>query len=290
MPKHHSILLGIVFFAALSLPAARAMERIEVLGHRGARAAYPESSLPAFQYAIEAGVDDLESDLHLTSDDQLVLSHDGYINPDHCLDASGETPRQKRLIRQMTLAEVKQYDCGSLPNPGFPGQRRVPGSRILALKELLAWLAGSPDPRAGKVGVLLEIKVPLSELGADPRPVATLPPGRYAERVARTIAESGARNPFSFACVDPRYSTAASTRARDLGVQVRTGTLYPDYRWLSPVLIQSIHFLGFRVMPWTPNSPDEWQRLIEWGVDGIITDDPGGLIRFLEERRRGIRP
>src|SRR5436853_38759 len=67
-----------------SVLIAQTGHRFLVHGHRGARAIYPENTIPAFVYAIESGADALEMDLAVTRDDVLVVSHDPHINPEIC--------------------------------------------------------------------------------------------------------------------------------------------------------------------------------------------------------------
>src|SRR5437588_402578 len=90
---------------------------ILVHGHRGARALRPENTIPAFEYAIGAGADVLELDMAVTRDDVVVVSHDPVLNPEICRSPGGST-----LIRVLTLAELRKWDCGSLRNPKFPRQ------------------------------------------------------------------------------------------------------------------------------------------------------------------------
>src|SRR3954468_14407540 len=89
-------------------------ERIEVHGHRGARAFRPENTIPAFEYAIAQGVDVLELDMAVTKDGVIVVSHDPVLHPPVC---NGPVP--KANIHDLTLAEVRQWDCGSVRNPAF---------------------------------------------------------------------------------------------------------------------------------------------------------------------------
>src|SRR3989442_6438062 len=106
---------------------------ILVHGHRGARAMRPENTIPAFEYAIQAGVDVLELDMAVTKDDVLVVSHDPLLNPEIC-----KGPGTPRAIRTLTLAELRQWDCGALRNLKFPKQTPVPGARIPTLDEVFA--------------------------------------------------------------------------------------------------------------------------------------------------------
>ena len=106
----------------------------------------PENTIPAFEYAIEAGVDVLELDLAVTKDDVLVVSHDPVINQALCIGSRGSV-----AIRELTLAQVQQYDCGSKKHPGFPNQKQAPGTKIPTLDEVLDWI----EP----TGMLLNVEI-----------------------------------------------------------------------------------------------------------------------------------
>src|SRR5581483_5165466 len=109
--------------AGQSCAARSAGSRVRpaVHGHRGARAVFPENTLPAFEYAIHAGVDAVELDVLATKDDVLVVTHDPLMNADLCRGGPAGL-----AVRELTFDELVRYDCGSRPNPGFPRQRTVP--------------------------------------------------------------------------------------------------------------------------------------------------------------------
>ena len=115
----------------LVMAAFSASAQIQVHGHRGARAMRPENTLPAFEYAIAQGVDALELDMAVTRDNVIVVSHDPILHPPVC---SG--PRDRAVIHELTLAEVKQWDCGAKQNPGFPKQQTAAGTRMPTLDEV----------------------------------------------------------------------------------------------------------------------------------------------------------
>ena len=91
----------------------------------------PENTIPAFEYAIEAGVDVLEMDMAVTKDNVIVISHDPILEGPVC-----NGPRTSAVIHELTLAEVRQWDCGAVRNPRFPSQKTVPGTRMPTLEEV----------------------------------------------------------------------------------------------------------------------------------------------------------
>src|SRR5436853_7699438 len=104
-----------------SLIAGCGFAQIKVHGHRGARALRPENTLPAFEYAIAQGVAAIELDMAVTRDNVIVVSHDPVLQAPVC---SG--PKPKAAIRELTLAQVRQWDCGAVRNPAYPRQQLAP--------------------------------------------------------------------------------------------------------------------------------------------------------------------
>jgi len=261
---------------------AAAEHRVLIHGHRGARAVLPENTLPAFEHAIEAGADYLELDVVVTRDDVPVVSHDPVLNEAICTGAGGT-----RVVREMTLAEVRRWDCGSLTNPAFPNQRPVPGARIPTLEEVLALAA------RGRFGFNVELKT------AAGRPELTPAPERFAELVLgaikkhrleqRTIIQS-----FDYALLHAVKRSGSGirlaalfSRGGDLIAEVRAAhadMASPHLSLVTPERVKEAQTLGIRVAAWTANDPAEWDRLIAAGVDAIITDDPGALVAHLARR------
>ncbi|HLW76225.1 MAG TPA: glycerophosphodiester phosphodiesterase family protein, partial [Bryobacteraceae bacterium] len=128
---------GALFLLGIWLmnPPMNGAAKILVHGHRGARAMRPENTLPAFEYAIGIGVDVLELDMAVTKDNVIVVSHDPYLEPPVCSPPDG-SPLKKATIHELTLAEVKQWDCGKVRNPLFPKQTPIAGTRMPALEEV----------------------------------------------------------------------------------------------------------------------------------------------------------
>src|SRR5690242_4313927 len=121
------------FLALMMLSSGAFSQTIQVHGHRGARAMRPENTIPAFEYAIEQGVDALELDMAVTRDNVIVVSHDPELRPPVCTG-----PRERVAIHELTLAEVREWDCGAKQNPLFAQQQPVPGTKMPTLDEVFA--------------------------------------------------------------------------------------------------------------------------------------------------------
>ena len=268
---------------AAMLPAS---PRILVHGHRGARAVFPENTLPAFEYAIAAGADALELDMAVTGDNVVVVSHDPYLAPPVC---SG--PQLKATIRKLTLAEVRQWDCGKIPNPQFSQQTPIPGTQMPTLDEVFAL--------AGRGSFLFNIEIKSfpdrPELAPEPEEFARL----VLEQVRKHHVEQRVvLQSFDFRALHAMKKLAPEIRraalwegdrrdfvsiARDAEAEI----IAPQYRLVTPKKVREAHAAGLQVVPWTADSPVVWAWLVFTRVDAIITDDPAALIAYL--KKRGLR-
>jgi glycerophosphoryl diester phosphodiesterase len=264
--------------------AAGAGKDILIHGHRGARAVWPENTIPAFEHAIEAGADFLELDLAVTRDNVLVVSHDPVLREDLC------TGSGTRVIREMTLAQLEQWDCGSRQAPGFPRQKVVPGARIPTLDAVLKL------GERGRFGFTIEMKVPGEASHAPP-----------VDEFARLTVEAVRRHGLEKRVIVQSFDFGAVRAVKKLAPELKAAALWsggdtdfaaaarqagaeiaaPHYVLVTPERVRAAHAAGIEVVPWTANDPPEWEKLVAAGVDGIITDDPAGLAGWLRER--GLR-
>lgn len=258
-------------------------QNIQVHGHRGARAMRPENTLPAFEYAIAQGVDALELDMNVTRDGVLVVSHDSELRAPVCTG-----PRDRVAIHDLTLAEVRQWDCGAKQNPLFATQQTVPGTKMPTLDEVFAL--------APKGKFLFNIETKISPQ----RPELSVTPDEFAKLVLAAIRKHHLESrvvlqSFDFRTLqamkklDPQIRLSAlysgTSRsfveiAREAGAQI----ISPEFHLVTPEQVMAAHAAGLEVLPWTPNKAEDWARLADAGVDGMISDNPAGLIAFLKQR------
>ena len=274
---------------------------LEVHGHRGARARRPENTIPAFAYAIEAGAQAIELDLQVTRDGVLVVSHDDCINSDLCLGPDGRRVDGCPMIHDLLLSEVQSYDCGSLKNPDFKNQVPQPGTRIPTLDQVFRFVKTSSLPGAASVLFNIETKFHVTrnrDKRVKDQPVSPqefvrliLEKVREHELTDRVILESfDYRTLVEMRLREPRIQIAALTSDTQEDLRETADGLKPDYISPHTILINrktvaALHQRGVKVLPWTVNKPSKWEELIQWGVDGIITDDPKALVDYLKARR-----
>jgi alkaline phosphatase/glycerophosphoryl diester phosphodiesterase len=266
-----------------------AADKIEVHGHRGARALRPENTMPAFEYAIGLGVDVLELDLGVTKDNVVVVSHDPVLKAPIC-----KGPKAEAAIRESTLAELREWDCGAVQNPLFTRQQVVPATRIPTLDEVFRLAT------RGKFRFNIETKINPAQPAMAPLPAEfvrlVLEVIRKHHLESRVILQSfDFRTLHEMKKVAPEITLAAlySGPARnfvDIAKEGGAGIISPEYRLVTPEQVIAAHAAGLKVIPWTANLPADWDRLIAAGVDAIITDDPAGLIGILSTRREAAAP
>jgi glycerophosphoryl diester phosphodiesterase len=294
----------------------------DLQGHRGARGLAPENTLAAFRTALDLGVTTLETDLAVTKDDVLVISHDPLLNPDLVRGPDGKWIDAGPPIRSLTVAELKRYDIGRL-NPAakyaqqFPEQKPVDGERFPTLAEFFA--AAGPDVRFN-----IEIKT-------DPtKPDLTVDPNRFAQLAVDAIrlGKAGRRSTIQ------SFDWRGLIEARRLAPEIATGCLSiesnnmdtvgrasgqpspwlagldlaahggsvprlasqagcavwsPFWRNATAENVKEAQALGLKVVPWTVNNSSEMTRLIDIGVDGLITDYPDRALPVLAAKRLKIR-
>ena len=294
---------------------------LDTQGHRGARGLLPENTLPAFGRAIEIGVTTLELDCGMTKDGVVVVSHDTALNPDITRETNGRWLESRGpLIHELTYAQLAHYDVGRI-KPGsdyarrFPLQQPVDGARIPRLADVFA-LAVPADVRFN-----IETKLSPShpEETASPEDfVAVL----LAEIRAASIVERVAIQSFYWRMLDvvrasdSRIKTAALTAEQDWvdniaraapasawtaphHVSAHAGSIprtaqaagaavwSPYFAETSAALVKEAHALGLKVVVWTVNEESDMRRMIDYGVDAILSDYPDLLCRVAAATPRG---
>ena len=321
MPAFRAIRRVVVggLFVALSCGDAQGTAtKFDLQGHRGARGLAPENTLAAFRRALAIGVMTIETDIAITRDDIPVVSHNPDLTPELVRDATGQWLSAKGpAIRSLTYAALQSYDVGRL-NPAtkyamdFPQQQPSDGERIPALRDLLDLVRITPKP------VRLNIETKMTPDSA----VETADPATFVRLIVEAVRDAGlaarvtiqsfdwrtlvevrriapeiptscltieSNNMNAMAQVDGRSPWHAGLAIRDymsvpaLVAAAGCTTWSMFWRNLTPALVKDAHALGIKVLPWTVNDPADMQRLIEWDVDGIITDYPDRLRRVMDD-------
>jgi len=305
------------------LLASVSSQALDVQGHRGARALAPENTLPAFALALTLGVSTIETDIAITRDGVLVISHDTTLNPDITRGPDGQfLAGRGPLIHKTDFAELQRYDVGRLkPDTRYaklyPEQKPVDGTRLPRLADLFALVK-----KSGNDQVRFALETKLSPLAPDD----TQAPEPFARALIAAVRAAGMAQRTTILSFDWRTLQVVQKEAPEIGTVYLTaqqewmdnvgagkpqtspwtaGFRYADHGsvpklikaaggriWscyhgdLDAAKVAEAHALGITVLAWTANEPGLIARLMDLGVGGIVTDRPDRV--RAEMQRRGL--
>jgi glycerophosphoryl diester phosphodiesterase len=254
-----------------------------VIGHRGCAGEAPENTLPSFERALAQGAAILETDVHLTRDGVPVLLHDDRV--DRVSDGRGP-------VREQTLAELRALDLGHRfsPDGGASHPFRGRGVRIASLVEAFAACPGArfnlelKEDVPGLVERSLEV---IAAAGREPLTLVTAADDALMARLRREI-EQRASGVAQGACAG---DVLAFVRAALDGKPPPPGPMalqvpadFGGRPLVTRELVGHAHAHGVQVHVWTINERGEMERLLDLGVDGLVTDLPARMVALLRER------
>lgn len=304
-------------------PARPTAPRVDLQGHRFARGLAPENTLEGMRLALSLGVTTLEIDVLASADGTLVLSHDRRLNPDLTRDSSGQfLSGLGPAVQSLSWAQLQTYDVGRL-RPGsryaaeYAEQRAHDGARIPRLADVLALARAHPG-----APVRLAIELKSSPL----EPALTPAPEVFVAQVLQLLEDHGMAGQAQILSFDWRalqavqrlrpgtptvYLTAQlpgldNLQARSgqpsawtAGFQHRAHGSVPRmiaaaggshwssfWRELDANQVREAHGLGLQVLAWTVNRADDMHRVLDLGVNGLVTDRPD--VAMVVWRSRGL--
>jgi glycerophosphoryl diester phosphodiesterase len=255
------VLLLALGIAGVMLAKMGLHDDIAVTAHRGASLRAPENTLAAFREAAEAGADYVELDVQRTRDGHIVVIHDGDL-----MRLAGDP----RKVRDLTLAELQALDVGSRRGAAYAGER------VPTLEEVIGFARGRL-----LLNVELKYNVPDAELA--PAVVDMLSRERFDSDSVITSLDLGALRQVEQQ--SPGMVTGLIVTAAVGSVaHAETDFLSLNAAKAKASLVRRLHGAGKAVHVWTVNDPEAMLRMIERGVDNVITDDPARLVGLLQER------
>jgi len=292
---------------------------IHVQGHRGARGELPENTLEGFESALSAGIQALELDLFVTSDGEIVVTHNPTLHRDTTRNASGEWISNDDLrVRELTLAELQSFDVGQ-SRYGSEYQKRFNEQRALdcaVIPTLMDFFNLMNRPEYLAVWLNIEVK-------SDPlNPSKTAPISELVQQLWASIREFGMERRVSVQSFDwnvclefqraaPNIATSYLSRVGPMGENTGNN-IYSGSQWMGPFAnalsdsslpevildaggkIWAPYFgdltkedvdlardIGLITFAWTVNEIADFDRMIGMGIDGIITDYPARACKHL---------
>jgi glycerophosphoryl diester phosphodiesterase len=284
------ILAGIYFYLSMQTgePAIEravlsqtSAARPLVIAHRGGGGLIPENTLQAFEYSARMGVDVLELDVHSTRDGALVVMHDRSV--DRTTDGRGR-------VGEMTLSELKKLDAGFLFSPDggrtFPFRGR--GVTVPTLEEIFAALPRMTfniEPKQSEPSIIK----PLCALIRQRKMIDKTIVGSFRQaaldefrRECPEVATSASPSEVSQFLLMSKTGIGASYSPPMQALQIpeRAGSL----QIVSKDFVETARRLNLKVHVWTVNETEDMKRLLDIGVDGIMTDYPDRLLDLLNRK------
>ncbi|WP_026880392.1 glycerophosphodiester phosphodiesterase family protein [Hymenobacter norwichensis] len=287
MPKLVFLLPALLATLGATAQSAATLDR---QGHRGGRGLMPENTVPAMRKAQDLGVTTLEMDVLVSQDQQLVLSHDPFMNADFVLTPAGQpiakADEPRHRLYSLPYATIRRYDVGSHGNAKFPRQQKLRTykpllTEVIDSAEAYARLKKLPAPRYN-----IETKTtPTGDGTLHPAPA------QFVELLLAVVRTKGIASRVTIQSFDPRtlelVHRAEPTWRTALLVDNLQGlaanlqrlsfqpTIYsPHYKLVTTDLVNECHQKSLQIIPWTVNTAPDIERLTQLHVDGIITDYP----------------
>lgn len=250
------------------------MSYINVISHRGANVYAPQNTLPAFQRALDIGVDGFETDVHLSQDGTLVLCHNYTID---------KTSNGKGSISQMSIGQLKAHDFGTYFSPKFAG------TQIPTLREFLELIKQNgglrvlnielKSPRANETSIVRDTIDMVKEFDLfDSLILSSFDPKLLVEakRIDPTVKTGFLYSPNS------KVIFRVYRNPLEVAKELKADALHPFSMYVNAELVRKTHEAGMTMNVWTVNSPRAIKRFASFGVDGIITDYPDVVKGVLE--------
>lgn len=263
-------------------------KKIDWQGHRGARGLLPENTIPSFLKALTYPITTLELDVVVSKDGQLIVSHEPWMSHHICSYPDGqavEETAEKINLYQLTYEEIQTYDCGSRGNERFEQQIPMKVAKP-SLKDMVRAVEQyCQDNKRVLPNYNIELKT-----GEEAYGIFTPQPEAFAALAIAELYDLNIQKRSNLQSFD--LKTLEAVRAKDAAIPlaylVEKGKFEENLKNLSfqPEIYSPYHLLvtkqtmekahakGIKVIPWTVNEKDRAKKLIEIGVDGIITDYP----------------
>ncbi len=232
-----------------------------VTAHRGYRKKYPENTLAAFQAAVETGSPTIELDVMFSRDRKLVVIHDATLE---------RTTSGHGAVSDYKLEELKQLDAGSWFDAQFADQRLPELSEVLDLAN-------------GRASVNIEIKTQAYEPNHPPdaiekQVVALVKQKKLQDSVLISsfdidilVQIASLEDPPAIALIS---KTPVSKRIVEICTRLKVFSWHPDYLIVTPHQVDMMHAAGLKVFPYAVDTFEDYVKMIDMKVDGVITNDP----------------
>ena len=288
---------------------------IKIYGHRGARGVLPENTLESFKYLFENNIHAYETDILISKDFIPVITHDFRLDPSYTKDINNNWIEDENIkIIDLTYDQILQFDVGTLNKLSkygrkFVNQKSLQNQKIPKLSELLKLTS---DNIVEDLLINLEIKSTPVEKNLTPEPDEMVKIiidevsrsnledriiySSFDWRVLREIKERDSKIPRAYLTSGAKGKIYDKSPWLDFtplhnGVELPEliralggSAWHPNYKDVNKEIVQISHDKGLPVNVWTVNRESDMLRMIDYGVDGIMTDYPLKLKELCERK------
>jgi glycerophosphoryl diester phosphodiesterase len=258
--------------------------RPRLFAHRGASGTAPENTLEAFAEGLAAGADRLELDVHATADGEIVVFHDETLE---------RTTNGRGLVRERTLAELRTLDAGYHfrdESGRFPWRGK--GVRIATLAEVLTRFPDVPLNVELKYDDGKEVEAFYDVVDAHEARDRVLA-AAFEDHIIQRLRLVGKNIVTSLSAAEvAQFVVGCMTDTLHgyvpPGRALQVPPRHDDVEIVTPFFIETAHRFGMEVHVWTINDEAEMERLLDLGIDGLMSDFPQRALAVMQ--RKGLRP
>ena len=293
--KRAIFIAGILILNACS--SEQKKSAMDVQGHRGCRGLYPENTVQGFLKALDMGVTTLEMDVVISKDGKVVISHEPFFNHEIATGPNGEEITEKTELAfnlyQMNYNQISKFDVGLKPHPRFPEQEKVAEKKPLLLEVIAAAEAHAEENGLPEPYYNIELKR-LAAYDNVYHPNAEV----FSKLVLNAIIEGDIEDRTSLQAFDittlqmlkelnPEIPLvllienhlSIEENIKNLGF--KPDVYSPSYELIDLDMIAYCKLHNIKLIPWTVNQEEDIKKMIDFGVDGIISDYPDRVIKLI---------
>lgn len=264
---------------------------MKIYGHRGCRGILPENSIEGFKKALELGADGIEWDVVVNKNNELIISHEPYIDSSYCLFKGDKIKNKNKSalnIYKMDTDQIAQYDCGSLYQSKFPSQQLIKTTKPTVKKALELLKNKNPT-------ILFEIKSSEEDYEKfQPRPK------EYCQIIKKELEEYPNLENIIFMSFDANiinelekimpnqryvylvYKPKINIKAYLRKINFSPYALGMYHKLIKKTTIDKLHNKKIKVFAWTVNDKKKGLALRNKQLDGLITDYPNIFVDQLK--------
>ena len=246
-----------------------------IIAHRGFKAKYPENTLVAFQAAMDLGIPMIELDVMLSRDRKLVVIHDATLE---------RTTKGHGPVHDRTLEELKQLDAGSWFHTEFKDERLPELTEVIEMAN-------------SRVILNIEIKSEAYEAHHPPDAVERQVVGLVKQKKAQDAVlissfSADILKQISKMPDPPALALISSDPVDDHTIQlckdINAFSWHPNQKIVTPDQVEKFRTAGLRIFPYSVDTQEDYSKMLDFKVDGVITDDPESARHWLEDKKAGI--